>query len=438
VTTAPPAAPVNRIARLSVVVLALALAIGVNALVPSAANATTAPAAVVPGSGVGFSPGADILWMSPADQGRELDAMAATGATWLRLDFPWPSVQPQPGVWNWAPFDAIVAASTQRGLKILGVPGYSVAWAAQTPGAGVAPVSPLAFAAFTGKLAARYGPRGVHTWEIWNEPNLTWSWTTRPDAAAYVTLLRPTAGAIRANDPQAKVVSAGLAPATDAPDGSEISPVTFVSRMYAAGARASFDAVAIHPYSYPALPRDPSTASWNTFERLPLVHDVMVSNGDAAKQVWLTEYGAPTGSASGAVSEQSQAAIARAALVAAHDWIWTGPLFWYAARDTGSDPADREANFGLLRRDFTAKPSYQAFIDTIDHAGGSTTSTSAPTTSSSAQATTTTTRAPTTTTAAPTTTTTRAPTTTTTSTTITPITTPTTIKIVVRKPRLRR
>jgi hypothetical protein len=40
---------------------------------------------------------------------------------------------------------------------------------------------------------------------------------------------------------------------------------------------------------------------------------------------------------------------------------FTGPFFWYQIRDQGTDPADREQNFGLLRRDGSPKPAYGAF-----------------------------------------------------------------------------
>jgi hypothetical protein len=330
-------------------------------------STVAAPAATtIAGSRVGFSPGADILWASPQDQARELDLMAATGAHWLRLDFPWPSIEPTKGKWNWAPFDSIVAAARVRGFEIVGLPGYAPSWAAQAVSPGVPPVAPAAYASFVGALATRYGPQGLHVWELWNEPNLQPSWGAKPDAKAYAALLKAGGASIRAADPTARILSGGLAPATDAGDGTEISPVTFVKGIYAAGAGTSLDAVAIHPYSYPAMPRDPSTGSWNTYERLPLVHDVMAANGDDAKQVWLTEFGAPTGSASGAVSLDAQVKVARAGLLGAQDWAWSGPIFWYAARDRGTDPADREANFGLVRMDFSPKPAYSAFTETID------------------------------------------------------------------------
>jgi hypothetical protein len=40
---------------------------------------------------------------------------------------------------------------------------------------------------------------------------------------------------------------------------------------------------------------------------------------------------------------------------------WSGPLFWYSLRDAGTNLSDREHNFGLVRRDFAAKPSLAAY-----------------------------------------------------------------------------
>ncbi|MDP9019821.1 MAG: hypothetical protein M3N25_03300, partial [Actinomycetota bacterium] len=153
-------------------------------------------------------------------------------------------------------------------------------------------------------------------------------------------------------------------PAVDASDGSQISPKTFLERVYAAGGGGSFDAVGMHPYSFPARPMDPTTASWNTFYRLPLIRDVMVANGDGAKQIWSTEFGAPTGTADSAVSDSEQAAILSDGYEAVAGWDWHGPLLWYSLRDEGTDPADRDQNFGLVKKDFSPKPALETF-DTL-------------------------------------------------------------------------
>jgi len=318
-----------------------------------------------PGELAGFSPGGPLLWESDGDLARDLDAMAGTGARWLRVDFDWPSIEPSPGAFSWAATDRVVREAQARGFGIIALPAYTPAWARPAGTTDKHPPSqPADFAAFVRAAALRFAPSGVKVWEVWNEPNTTSFWEPRPDAAAYATLLREAAAAVRGIDASTTVLSGGLSPAVDASDGSQIAPVTFLQRLYAAGGGPSFDSVGIHPYSYPALPLDPTTAAWNTLVRLPLLYAVMVANGDGAKKVWATEYGAPT-AGSGAVSEARQVQMVTAAYTAFAAWPWTGPMLWYSLRDQGTDPGDREDHFGLIRRDFTPKPAMAAFTAMI-------------------------------------------------------------------------
>jgi hypothetical protein len=246
------------------------------------------------------------------------------------------------------------------------MPTYTPAWARPAGTSDkYAPSDSAQFAAFVRVAAERYGPRGVRAWEIWNEPNLDTFWGPRPDPRGYASLLAGASAAIHSADPTAQVLSGGLSPAVDESDGSAISPVTFIKQAYAAGAKGTFDGVAIHPYSFPALPTEPGTEGWNTFLRMTLVHDLMMANGDGAKKIWSTEFGAPTGTAKGAVSEQRQSEIASEAVQAIMQRPWAGPLFWYAQRDNGTNSSDREQNFGLLRKDFSAKPALTALTTAI-------------------------------------------------------------------------
>lgn len=308
---------------------------------------------------VGFSPGAGLLWLSDAELATELDLAADTGATWLRVDLDWSHVESTQGRYDWARFDRVVQAAQSRGLRVLALPTYTPSWA-RPPGTSShhPPVDPRAFAAFVGAAVDRYAPRGVRAWEVWNEPNIPTFWEPAADASAYATLLRHAAAAIRAADPGASIVTGGLAPAyTDTSRGS-VSPVDFVRELYALGVRDSFTAVGVHPYSFPYMPLTPNTEQWNTFQQLPLVHEVMARAGDSGKRVWLTEIGAPTGTARDAVSPERQAAILDEAIRAAAEWSWTGPILVYSIRDSGSDPADREQNFGVVARDGTRKPAW--------------------------------------------------------------------------------
>ncbi|HEV3364191.1 MAG TPA: cellulase family glycosylhydrolase, partial [Acidimicrobiia bacterium] len=310
---------------------------------------------------VGFSPGSGLASLSDADLARDLDEMLAVGAEWLRMDFSWASVEDTRGSYHWAAIDRVVNATTSRGIKVIGLLAYTPDWARAAGSDSIMypPIDPSTFATFARAAVQRYSSR-VKVWEVWNEPNITPFWRPRPDPVTYTNLLKPAYAAIKAADPEATVLAAGLSPAIDAADGAEVSPATFLRAIYDAGGGGSFDAVSMHPYSYPARPIDPSTAHWNTFHRLPLVYDVMVANGDGHKSIWLTEFGAPTGTNATAVSEAEQAAIITDAVNAFPQFPWAKNLLVYANRDAGTDAADREHNFGVVRRDFSPKAARDA------------------------------------------------------------------------------
>lgn len=315
-----------------------------------------APAPDHPLAGVGISPGQAILWTDDATLHADLDAVAASGAGWVRLDVDWPAVEPAAGQRDWAAVDRAVTAARDRHLRVLGLLAYTPQWA-RPPGTSThaPPLDPAAFAAFAGAAAARYR-HSVAAWEVWNEPNLPDFWEPRPDPAAYAALLVRTAAAVRAADPGTTVLTGGLAPAHT--DGAGVAPGDFLDAVYAAGAGGAFDAVGLHPYSYPALPDDTGTGGWNSFVRLPEVHAVMAGRGDGAKAVWLTEFGAPTGTGEGAVDPARQALILQRGFAEARRLPFVGPVFVYALRDAGTDPGDREQNFGVLSAAGTPKPAW--------------------------------------------------------------------------------
>jgi hypothetical protein len=326
----------------------------------TAGTARAATTTTVGSSYGGFSPGAGILWESATDLTRDLDAMQATGAHWIRFDFDWPSIEASKGSFNWSATDRVVNAAIARGFEIDALPTYTPTWARPAGTSDKHPPTNVAdYANFVRAAVQRYSPLGVKHWEMWNEPNLSIFWNPTPNASAYASLLKAAGDAAHQADSSAIVLSGGLSPAWD--DGTNIQQVTFLNQVYNAGIQSSFDAVAMHPYSYPALPMDPTTTSWNSFVNLPKLHDVMVNHGDGAKKIWLTEFGAPTGTSSAAVSEAKQAQIAHDGYDAVTKWSWAGPLFWYAQRDWGTNTADSEQNFGLMRKDFTPKLALSTF-----------------------------------------------------------------------------
>lgn len=371
----------------SAVVVSITLAAGMPAVLapvsPAAAD-VTAPAAPAPVASAtptdaalraGINPGPQILWESDAQQNADYDAMAATGATWTSLDVDWNHIQDEgPTTWRWnAATDRATLNARAHGLDIVGLLVYAPAWARRAdcpPGElHCFPANANDYARFAGAAAARYGSlstnsrlRGtITTWSLWNEPNHQEFSLPRPDPDKYAAMVKAAYTAIKAADPNAIVMTGGTSPAPDEPDGTEYSPVTWLQGLYARGAGRSFDAVAHHPYSFPTNPLD--AHDWNAFTQTQMLYDVMVAHGDAAKKIWATEAGAPTGTDRQALSDAQQAQWV-------HDYYqgwnttfrnFTGPLLWFRLRDNGTNLADRWQNLGLLRIDGTPKPAYAAY-----------------------------------------------------------------------------
>ena len=331
------------------------------AAAPTAVRTTTAatPTAATYASTVGFN-GMFAMGLDPVTLGRELDGVAASGSHWLRVDFAWSGIEGAGrGHYSWAAADRLVAAANARGIHLLAMAAYTPAW--NRP-AGTTdhyqPTDPTAYAEFVRAAAARYAPLGLHAWEIWNEPNTNDFWQPAPNPARYTELLKLGSAAIRSADPDAFVVSAGVAPAVNSA-GRSIAPEDFVSAMYAAGAGPSIDAVGLHPYSFPYAPTYP--AQWNTFYITPQIHATMAAYGDGAKKIWGTEIGWATGTGSKAISESQQAAMVGQMISAWSQFSFGGNLFWYNWQDLSSDRSNVFDNMGVLRADGSAKPALAVF-----------------------------------------------------------------------------
>ena len=312
--------------------------------------------------GAGFAEGSSLLGRTDAELEWELDGIAAAGATWIRVDVDWWRIQPYVGYWDWSTTDRVVQAARARGLEVLGMIGYTPPWARPPGSSDKAPPSdPAAYGAFAAAAAQHYASFGVRTWEIWNEPNMSMFFHPAPNPTTYTALLKAAYPAIKAVQPDATVITGGLSPAPNSPDGQQIAPVTFLKGIYAAGGKGYFDGVGHHPSNYPYMPTkyEPDFND-NAFGGVtPMLHQTMADNGDGAKRIWGTEMGAPTvdGMTPGYVADYLAEAYA-----VWESWQWTGPLFWYSYRDAWYEPGENEANFGLVAVDGTPKePALSAY-----------------------------------------------------------------------------
>lgn len=303
---------------------------------------------------IGFAD-SDLYFMSPDDINRTLDLAQQTGVSTLRILVPWAFVQPSPDQWDWGVVDTMVDSAQAHGMSVLAALNSTPAWA--TPPSIVPysgrPDSAAAYGDFAATAAGRYRGR-ISAYEIWNEANSVLFWTPNPDPAAYTELLKAAYPRIKAADPAATVVGAGLAPVFSF--GSlTLNPAEFVKGMYAAGAKNNFDALAYHPYHYTTKFSEGNGIPESPLTQVTAMHQVMADNGDGGKTIWCTEYGQPTSS----VDEATQADYLRDMIGVWRTLSFTGPVYIYSTRDRNTGSTSDQDTLGVYRSDWTPKPAQQ-------------------------------------------------------------------------------
>jgi hypothetical protein len=232
------------------------------------------------------------LFEPNVDLGQQFRDMRDAGVESVRVAFYWDQTQPYEtfdqvppeelgqftSVWGvptgFGFTDAVVAAAEAADLRVMPVVLRAPHWATRDPAKSGSPPSArgrVAFKRFLKALVFRYRMgHAIRAWQVFNEPNMLYSWRTKTPISAYVKLLKAAYPAIKRADPNAKVVAAGL---------SGFS-ARALARVYAAGGRRYFDVAAVHPFR---------ATVGAALRVLHSARAVMDNHGDAAKPLIVSE-----------------------------------------------------------------------------------------------------------------------------------------------------
>jgi hypothetical protein len=366
------------------------------ALVALAAMLFTASAQALPAGFWGAVPQSDLTVQQYQRIGRG-------GVESVRIPLGWADLQPQEGAAiNWAGVDANVERAALAGIDVLptitGAPTWAVA-AAKVPGGGGAkapsrlPASGGAVVVWKSLLTQaveRYGPGGkfwvshpslpehpIRTWQIWNEPNFKY-FVAHPNPAEYGKLVKASSAALKAVDPGAKIVLAGLF--SQPKGGRHIEVVRgrrkllggtnvnyfasyFLEQMYkkTPGIKSRFNGVALHPYT--------GNYQYLTPE-IEEVRAVLKQSHDPGKGLWITELGwssgppqsdGSNGFAKGPAGQAKQLKGAFSLLKRKQAGWRIQRVYWFSV-----DDAEGVCNFcdgsGLFGEGFTPKQSWYAYV----------------------------------------------------------------------------
>ncbi len=303
------------------------------------------------------------------------------GLGWERILFYWREIQPTgPSDWNTLHvWDEWLAEAQVAGREVVGVLKQTPRWATDgRPDSGVPrglylPVQhpDNLWAGYVRRVARYYGPRGVHHWIIWNEPDIApgvFGFEFAGSVADYYRLLKVAAIVLRAEDPDAVVHLAGLTYWHDVEAGREQYLSRFLKVAAAdPGAKARgyyFDVISLHIYfrseSVPAIVEE--------------MQAILAEYG-LEKPIWINETNAapdqdpswPVRRPDFPVDLEQQAWY----LVQAHVMGFAAGVERvgvYKFTDVLVAPGDEP--YGLLRADFSERPAYATYRQMTQLLGG--------------------------------------------------------------------
>ncbi len=204
-----------------------------------------------------------------------------------------------------------------------------------------------AFERYAGFIAESFKGRVTH-YEIWNE----WDHESPRDpqfSRDYVKLVAQTTQRLRKTDPNARILAGAVT--------SEGIQSGFAQRIVDDGVMDLVDGLSLHPYVHCYGSERSTPEAWINWMRE--VDADLSERAGRPVPLYLTEMAWPAHEGHCGFPERVQAAyLARSYLLARTVPNIKG-MWWYDIRNDGTNPKEREHNFGLLRQDMQIKPAYE-------------------------------------------------------------------------------
>ena len=190
--------------------------------------------------------------------------------------------------------------------------------------------------------------------ELWNEWNLKAKQSADFTIENYLALAKVTYPAVKKALPNAPFIIGAIG---DDPGW------TWTNSLFGLGSLTYADGISIHLYNFCENVSKRTTAE--VIDRLTTLHRMAgQASGNPGFPIYLTEAGWPTATGKCGVNEQAEADnMAQLILWAATATPWLKGIWQYELKDSGTNPAQLEDNFGLYHFDNMPKPAACAVHD---------------------------------------------------------------------------
>jgi hypothetical protein len=296
------------------------------------------------------------LWWRPEVADRDFDLAKRMGFRWVKQIFGWRDIELSKGRFDWTRSDRIVKQAARHGRQLLIRIDHQPEWSRSG--------------------CSLMGP----PYQIWNEPNLAREWCDlAPEPARYAQMLAVSYAAIKAADPRALVISAGLSPTGSQPPEAMPDDEYLTSLYEAMGGSSDghFDILGVHAAGFAAPPEvspDEAAASADyggerffTFRRVEDLRAIQESFGEGDKRVAVLEMGWTSDTVNPAyawhaVSEATKADyLVRAYRYAQDNWQpWIAVMSTIYLCDQDWTPADEQYWWCVNEPDGSERPAFAA------------------------------------------------------------------------------
>jgi hypothetical protein len=308
-----------------------------------AAEASANPAATPAGaphiSPWGFTSSAE--WFGEYPRFNAL--MAKAGICALRAFPEWSTLEPKPGEWNWKPADALVADARANHIQLSGGFWYFAPWATPKGDTRSAPLKDISsWSTYVGATVSRFG-NDIRDWEVYNEFNGSFS-NSANKPKDYADLMVAASTAAKKANPHARV---GMSCAN--------FDLGFFDSAIKAGAGGTFDFICVHPYeNLGAL----ATGGEDGFLSMASSMRKLLADNKQRSDIslWITEFGLQSTVMPNPEQDLLQADVLVKGYVLALAQGFER-ICWFEARGPSYGHG---TDFGVIRQDWTLRPSYQA------------------------------------------------------------------------------
>ncbi len=289
------------------------------------------------------------MYDAPEKVSKAVKAMADAGVGMVRQVISWDEVECKTSAFAYTQYDAILDALEKHNIQMLAVLCYT---ATCTGRAWNDAPDPELFGNYVRQTVRHYKDR-IKYWEIWNEPDQSTYWKQQDGMKVYTDLVKLVYAIVKQEDPTAQVVLGSV---------SAAGPLL---EMYRYGVKNYFDVINVHPFASP-LREEAISQVKRIFDG---VREAMMKYGDLQKPVWFTEIGCP-GTAGSKNSkgwwlgkspgEEEQARWVTTLYTEVLQWPGIQRIFWAFLQETQHFGDDIDT-FGLIRKDFSSKPAFEAY-----------------------------------------------------------------------------